>query len=177
MPILRREEGGGPSPPRHADPPLVLFLCSTNTTNSILAEAILRHLSMARVRAASAGEIPFQHVHPFALECLHVHGIPTAGLRTKMWGQFFGLDRPPVRFLIALCDHYAAKAHWQADTLIGHWHMPDPGEIMGSDIEVRSAFEEAFAKLDRRIRQFLALPLETLDTTELAQELQRIGET
>jgi len=94
-----------------------------------------------------------------------------------MWGDFFGLDRPRVRFLIALCDHYAAKANWQEDTLIEHWHMPDPGEVAGSEIDIRVAFGEAFGRLDVRIRRFLALPLGILDSTALAQELQRIGKT
>jgi len=172
----RREGGRGASSARNADPPLVLFLCCTNTTNSIIAEAILKHLGVGRVRAASAGELPYEDVNPFALECLSVHGITTTGLRTKMWGDFFGLDRPRVRFLIALCDHYAAKATWQEDTLIAHWHMPDPGEVGGSEIDIRVAFEEAFGRLDLRIRKFLALPLGILNSTALARELQRIGE-
>ncbi|HXR25662.1 MAG TPA: arsenate reductase ArsC [Candidatus Binataceae bacterium] len=173
----QREGGSGAASARNADPPFVLFLCSTNTTNSIMAEAILRHFGLGRVRAASAGEFPHGDLNPFALECLNVHGIATTELRTKMWGEFFGLDRPRVRFLIALCDHCAAKANWPEDTLIMHWHMPDPGEVAGSDIDIRVAFEEAFGRLDVRIRRFLALPLAIHKSTVLAQELQRIGET
>jgi arsenate reductase (thioredoxin) len=177
MPRSRREGGDGASSARNGVPPLVLFLCRTNATNSIMAEALLRRLGLGRLRAASAGGVPHDNVNPFALECLSAHGIETTRLRTKMWGEFFGLDRQPIRYLIALCDHYAAKANWQEDTLIAHWHMPDPGEVAGSDIDIRVAFEEAFGRLDLRIRRFLALPLGTLNSTALAQELQRIGET
>lgn len=156
--------------------PLVLFVCRTNSTCSIMAEAILRHLAPQRVRTASGGEFPQSEVNPFALGCLRMHRIPTQGLRCKTWGEFFGLDRPSPRFLIALGDGYAAKAHWPEETLIGSWHMPDPGAVAGSDIDMRVAFEEAFDRLDSQIQKFLALPLEKLAAPALAQELKRIGE-
>ena len=134
--------------------PLVLFLCRTNATCSIMAEAILRHLAQERVRTASGGEVPHWEVNPFALECLRTHGIATQGLRCKTWGEFFGLDRPSVRFLIALRDVYAARANWPHDTLIVRWHMPDPGAVVGSEIDIRVAFEEAFEPFDRALTSF-----------------------
>ena len=94
-------------------PPLVLFLCRSNATCSIMAEAILKDRAKHRLRAASGGEPRYDtRVNPFALECLSAHGIATQGLRSKVWGEFFGLDRPPVRFLIALSGLYATKADW-----------------------------------------------------------------
>lgn len=157
--------------------PLVLFLCRTNATCSIMAEAILRHLARERVRAASAGsEVPHWPVNPFVLECLRAHGIATQGLHSKVWGEFFGLERPPVRFLIALAELYAAKANWPPDTIIARWPMPDPGEARGTDIDIRLAFEVAYGRLDLCIQKFLALSLGDLNAPTLAKELHRIGE-
>ncbi len=140
-----------------------------------MAEAILTHLAQGSVRAASGGAA-LHRVSPYALQCLRAHGIATQGLRNKVWGEFFGLDAPAVRFLIALCDVYAAKARWPVDTLIGHWHMADPTAIVGADLEIRSAFEEAFGTLQGRIQTFLALPFGQLTDQALLQELARIGE-
>ena len=155
--------------------PLALFVCRRNTGPSIMAEAILRHLAEGRVRAASAGAVAAGPVNPYALECLRVHGIETAGLQAKRWGRFFGLGKPPVRFVIALCDLKAAKAEWPYQTLISTWNMPDPVEVVGSEIDIRLAFEEAYGKLLARIRMFLALPLEELDDKALVQALARIA--
>ena len=95
----------------------------------------------------------------------------------ETWGEYFGLDRPRVRFVIALCDLYAARANWPEDTLIARWDMPDPGTVVGSEVDIRVAFEETYGRLDSRIRQFLALPLGGLNAPALALEIQRIGET
>lgn len=167
-----------PSLAREGQLPLVLFLCRTNAGSSILAEAILRYLGKGRVRAASAGEAAAGRVNPCALECLAAHGIATSGLRSKAWGEFFGLHRPPVRVLISLFDGYAATANWDHDavrTVKAHWAMPDPETLEGSEVGKRRAFEEAFATLDARIRQFVALPLERLSDASLSRELARIG--
>lgn len=158
------------------DPPLVLFVGRSNASCSIMAEAILTHLAQGRMRAASAGAV--RHgVSPYALQCLRAHGIATQGLRSKIWGEFFGSYAPPVRFLIAVSgDLYATQAQWPEGTLIGHWIMPDPGAVVGSDIDLRAAFEEAFGTLQARIQRFLALPVGQLTDQALLQELARIGE-
>jgi arsenate reductase len=163
------------------EPPLVLFICRANSGPSILAEAILRHLSRGRVRAASAGEKAAEQINPCALECLVAHRIPTAGLWPKPWGEFFGLFRPPVRVLIALGNPnaYAMGIDWNQPgvrTAKAHWPTPDPEAVVGSETEVRLACEEVFALLEARIRRFLALPLDRLSDEALLQALARIGE-
>jgi protein-tyrosine-phosphatase len=168
-----------PSLARCAPAPLVLFLCRSNTALSIMAEAILRHLARERVRAASAGSSPCAQVDPYALECLRERGIATRGLRSKGCDAFLGVYRQPVRFLITLSAVGGAKSNWDRDAIRptkAHWGMPDPTAVVGSEADIRVAFEAAFATLDVRIRQFLALPLEQLNGRALAQELQRVGE-
>jgi protein-tyrosine-phosphatase len=167
-----------PSLARSAPAPVALFLCRSNAALSIMAEAILRHLAKERVRAASAGDFPCAHVDPHALECLRVHGIATTGLRSKGCDAFVGVYRLPVRFLMTLNAVKGAKANWDRDTIRptkAHWGLPDPTAAVGSEIDIRMAFEEAFATLDLRIRKFLALPLGLLNRRALTQELERIG--
>lgn len=163
------------------EPPLVLFICRTNTAVSIMAEAILRHLAQGRVRAASAGETTFGRVSPHAIACLTAHGIGTTGLRDKLWGELFGVGRPPVRVLITLSNPNtgAAKAHWDQEsvpTIRAHWPTPDPETVVGTTAERRLAFEEVFGTLDARIRKLLALQTDQLTDQALARELTRIGE-
>jgi len=163
------------------EPPLVLFLSRTNAASSILAEGILRRLAQGRVRAASAGNTPAADVNPYALECLAAHHIATTGLRSKPWGEYFGLFKPPVRVLITLADpdSYAAKSSWNHDTVRtvrAHWPTADPGAVTGSEVRIRLAFEETFTELEARIRRFLALPLDRLSGPALVQELTQIGQ-
>ena len=169
----------------HARPvpeaPLVLFLCRSNSGPSILAEAILRHLAQGRVRAASAGEKAAEFVNTHTLECLAAHRIATTGLWPKPWGAHFGMDRPPVRMLIALGDPnaYAMGVSWNqpgARTAKAHWPTADPEAAVGGETKIRLACEEVFALLEARIRKLLALPLDRLTDEALVQQLARIGE-
>lgn len=165
--------------PRREPPPLVLFLCRSNTAVSIMAEAICEHHAQERVRAASAGDRPAIQVNPYALECLRAHGVATRGLRSKPWGEFFGLYRAPVRFIISLSEVDAAKSNWDHETstaVKAHWVVPDPGTVVGSDADIRLAFDEAFDALESRIRSFLTLPLGRLTDQALARELALIGQ-
>ena len=164
-----------------SEPPLVLFLCRNNAAASIVAEAVLRHLAQGRVRVASAGDTAAASVNPYALECLTNQRIPTAELFCKPWGAFFGYYRPPVRMLITLCDPdiYAATVNWDHETVStvrAHWPTADPEAALGRERGMRLAFEELFITLEARIRQLLALPLDSLSDQALSRELARIGE-
>jgi protein-tyrosine-phosphatase len=166
-------------PTAKSEPPLVLFICRTNTAVSIMAEAILRHLAQGRIRAASAGETISGRVSAYAIACLTAHGIGTTGLRDKLWGELFGI-RPPVRVLITLSnpDTYAAKASWDKEnvrTVRAHWPTPDPETVVGTPTDRRLAFEEVFVTLEARIRKLLALQMDQLTDRALARELTRIG--
>lgn len=162
---------------RSAPPPLVLFVSRLNTAVSIMAEAILRHLAQGRWRAASGGAlVASPAVSPFAMKCLHAHGIATTGLHSKVWGEFFGIGKPPVRLLITLGEVYAAQADWPSDTLNVRWDTPDPAELVGSDVDLKLAFERAYRVLHARIQGFLSLEFGHLDDPALLQALARIGE-
>ena len=166
------DERCAPAQARSAQPPLVLFLGRQNTAVSIMAEAMLRHVAQERVRAASAGESVAGPVNPHALDCLRAHGIATEGLQSKAWGEFFGLNKPPVRFLIALCNVYATRASWPHGTLVANWPMPDPADVVGSEIDIQLAFEEAYGILHSSIQQFLSLRFAQLDDGALLQALE-----
>jgi arsenate reductase (thioredoxin) len=155
----------------------MLFVSRLNTGASLMAEAILRHLAQGRVRAASAGEsVTVAHAHPAALQCLRAHHVSTVGLRSKVWGAFFGLAKPPVRILIALEPVYASAASWPSDTIIANWNTPDPAALDACEIDTQVAFEETYGALYARIGQFLSLQWEHMEGVALSKTLGAIGE-
>jgi protein-tyrosine-phosphatase len=61
----------------------VLFICTGNSTRSIIAEGLLNHMGGSRFKAYSAGSRPMGTVNSGALQALHALGIPTDGFRSK----------------------------------------------------------------------------------------------
>ena len=156
----------------------VLFLCTGNSARSILAEAILDRAGQGRFRAFSAGSHPKREVNPFALELLQKNGIATAKLRSKSWDEFAAPGAPKLDFVFTVCDNAAGEACpvWPGQPMTAHWGIEDPAAVEGSDERKRKAFFQAYVQLDRRIGQFLSLPLEKLDRLTLQASLRKIGD-
>jgi len=61
----------------------ILFVCIGNTCRSPMAEAIARGLGEDRVRASSAGIMPFGRIVPATVEALEALGYDPRGLASK----------------------------------------------------------------------------------------------
>jgi arsenate reductase len=155
----------------------VLFLCTGNSARSILAEGILNHKGKGQFTAYSAGSHPSGTVRPEALQQLELGGISTEGVRSKSWDEFAAPGAPPMNFIFTVCDNAASEICpiWPGHPTTAHWGVPDPAAVQGSLEEKERAFRDAFSILDRRIGLFLALPLSTLDSMAIQQELDSIG--
>ncbi|WP_366518059.1 arsenic resistance N-acetyltransferase ArsN2 [Nevskia soli] len=156
----------------------VLFLCTGNSARSIMAEAILNHLSgRGRFRAYSAGSHPRDKPHPFAVQLLEEFRLPTDGLRSKSWDEFAQADAPPLDFVFTVCDKAAGEQCplWPGQPMTAHWGVPDPVEAEGSDDTRRRAFSDAFLVLKRRIDLFTNLPFDSIAGMALEQRLREIG--
>ena len=155
----------------------VLFLCTGNSARSILAEAILNDEAKGRFQAWSAGSQPKGQVHPMAIETLEECHLPTQGYRSKSWDEFARPGAPPLDFVFTVCDNAAGEACpiWPGQPMTAHWGIEDPAAVEGSG--QRQAFHTAFFYLQRRIRLFLSLPLESIDRLSLQTRLREIGET
>ena len=138
----------------------VLFLCTGNSARSILAEAYLNHAGKGRFRAFSAGSHPGGKINPFALELLRSKGIPMHGLRSKSWDEFAAPAAPQLDYVFTVCDNAAGEVCplWPGRPAKGHWGVPDPAAVQGSDEEKRKAFLDAFDRLSSRIDAFLKAP-------------------
>jgi arsenate reductase len=157
----------------------VLFLCTGNSARSILAESLLNYLGEGKFRAFSAGSFPKGQVHPLALELLKRMNLPAEGFRSKSWDEFTAPGAPVLDFIFTVCDNAAGEMCpvWPGKPTTAHWGIPDPAAVEGTDIEKRTAFDQAFEALDTRIKLFLSLPFASLDRLRIQQEMDAIGQT
>lgn len=153
----------------------VLFLCTGNSARSILAEAILAEEGAGRFKSFSAGSFPKGEVHPHALRQLAASGLPVEGYRSKSWDEFAAPGAPAIDFIFTVCDQAAGETCpiWPGRPMTAHWGIPDPAAAPPEQQE--HAFAEAYLALQKRIRLFLALPLESMEPTALREKLRQIG--
>ena len=153
----------------------VLFLCTGNSARSQIAEQVLNRKGRGRFVAESAGSHPAAHVNPYAIETLERHGYFWTGGRPR------GLDGLPEQdwdFVITVCDRAReACPFFPGQPVIAHWRMPDPAAVVGSEEEVRRAFNDTILVISRRIDLFLALPIEKLSLLALENRVKDIGQT
>lgn len=138
-----------------AESPLrVLFVCTSNSARSILAEALLRHVGGPAFEVSSAGTHP-SGVHPLADLVLEQSGIDRSGLRSKSIAE---LQDRSFDFVITLCDDARAvcPVFPGADQSL-HWGYSDPASVEGTEAERLEAFQRVFALLGERVRQFVVI--------------------
>ena len=154
-----------------------LFLCTGNSSRSILAEAILQREGLGRCNAYSAGSQPKGEVHPYALDLLRQLNHPTVNLRSKSWDEFAVAGAPYLHFIFTVCDNAANEVCpiWPGQPITAHWGLPDPAAAEGTEAERRLAFSETYRMLRNRILAFVNLPLASLDRLSLKTTLGEIG--
>jgi arsenate reductase len=156
----------------------VLILCTGNSARSILGEALFNHLGNGRVRAFSAGSKPSGKVNPVALETLEKHGVPLPSeIRSKSWDEFAAPGAPRLDYIFTVCASAAGETCpiWPGRPTTAHWGIDDPAHI--EPIEARrAAFEVAYAALEKRIKAFLALDLESMSRDQVIAAARLIHE-
>ena len=157
----------------------VLFLCTHNSARSVMAEAIVNHVTLkgGRFKGYSAGSQPSGKVNPFALEQIARVGLPTEGIRSKDWNEFAQPGAPVMDFVFTVCDNAASEVCpvWPGQPMTAHWGVPDPSLTEGTDEQKRKAFAQTFAILRSRIHLLAVLPIERLDRLVLTTKLVEIG--
>lgn len=152
----------------------VLILCTGNSCRSVMGEALINHLAGDRLQAFSAGSRPIGRINAGAVATLQRNGIATEGFTSQSWDEYAdkGID-----IAITVCDSAAGEVCpvYMNSIVRGHWGVSDPVHVTGSDEEVQAAFQATFEILERRVKQLLALPFETMPTAELSAALNKIG--
>ena len=162
-----------------SDSPInVLILCTGNSARSILGEALFNHLGGGRVRAFSAGSKPSGQVNPVALETLEKHGVPVSSdARSKSWDEFAAPDAPKLDYIFTVCASAAGETCpiWPGHPTTAHWGIDDPAHVEPMEAR-RAAFEVAYFSLEKRIKAFLALDLESMSRQEVVAAARSIHE-
>lgn len=115
----------------------VLFVCTANSARSRLAAGLWARAST--VPTGSAGTHPAGSVAAGALAVADRHGLTLLDDGPR---EFAAVTRDH-DLVVAVCDNAYEEL---GDVVTIHWSIPDPVARGG-----RSAFDEAYAELDRRI--------------------------
>lgn len=155
----------------------VLFICSGNSARSIFAEALLRDLGGARFNVYSAGTKPMSELNPYAIELLRMNGHETGSLRSKNVAEFQGAGAPDMDFVFTVCDTAANEdcPPWPGQPVTGHWGLPDPVKVQGTEAERSLAFAQTYGAMRRRVQAFAALPIAQLDRLSLQARVDDIS--
>lgn len=130
----------------------VLFLCTSNSSRSQMAEAIVNARLGQTWEAFSAGTKPAGYVHPKALAALSEISIQHEG-RSKPVEEFHGLD---FDLVVTLCDPVAEECPvWLAKEKRIQHSFPDPAKAEGTDEQVLQAFRTVRDDIDREIIKLL----------------------
>jgi arsenate reductase len=131
----------------------VLFLCSSNSCRSQMAEAIVNGRLGESWEAVSAGTRPAGYVHPKALAVLAEIGIQHLG-RSKLVDEFRGVD---FDLVMTLCDSAAEECPaWLGKGKRVHHSFPDPANAEGKDEEVMQVFRRVRDDIEREISKLLS---------------------
>ena len=155
----------------------VLVLCTGNSARSILGEALFNHFGQGRIRAYSAGSQPSGKVNPVALETLAKHGVPLPEARSKSLDEFAVPGAPEIDYIFTVCASAAGETCpvWIGHPTTAHWGIPDPAHVEPMTARIE-AFEVAYQQLERRVRAFVALPLETMSAIDVKATAKQIHE-
>ena len=134
--------------------PNVLFLCTGNSSRSIMAEAILRHYAGDHFDVFSAGLEP-KGINPYTERVLAEKNIDMTGQYSKDVTEYLG--RLNVAYLITVCSNADERC---PSVFLGmrerqHWELEDPAAFQGTDKEKLAKFREIHDQIDAMIREWL----------------------
>jgi protein-tyrosine-phosphatase len=154
----------------------VLFLSQRNSARSMLAEAIANAIGRGQFVAFSAGVRPAARVDPIAAELLEHAGLPVPEHPPQHVREFSAPDSPPLDFVFILSDTAAGEAPpiWPGHPITAHWRCVDPAQFDDPD-ERRLALIRARTELERRLRVFASLPVQSLDRMSLQTHIDSLG--
>jgi len=129
----------------------VLFLCTSNSCRSQMAEGFLRHIAGDRFEVFSAGVKPTQ-VNPLAIKVMAEAGIDISEHRSKSAMEFIGQQ---FDYIITVCDN----AKQTCPVFPGkhekiHWDLEDPAEAQGNEEERLSFFRRIRDEIKSMVNNF-----------------------
>lgn len=132
----------------------VLFLCSTNSARSQMAEALLRTLAGDKYETFSAGLDP-KEIHPLTRKVMDEVGIDISRQYPKALKDYMG--KIHFGYLITVCSEADERC---PTTFPGmgqrlRWDIKDPAKFMGTEEEKLSKFREIRDLLKQKIQEWV----------------------
>lgn len=138
--------------------PMVLVLCTGNSTRSQMAEVFLLKHQGDRFTAASAGTQPTPQVHPLAVRVMNEIGIDIGDHRPKDIKAFLG--KAAVRHLLIVCDNanQSCPRIWPGTFSRTFMPFDDPAAATGSEAEILDVFRRVRDEIDVAMRDWVPDP-------------------
>lgn len=133
--------------------PSVLFLCTGNSTRSIMAEAWLRYLAGDRFDVFSAGIEP-KTINPLTIKVMSEAGVSLEGQYSKPLSLYYG--KKEFDYVITVCDSANEKCpFFPGKTTRVHWSLEDPAAEKGPEEQRLIKFRKVRDQIKEKIQQFI----------------------
>ena len=131
----------------------ILFLCTSNSARSQMAEGLVNHNLAGKMQAFSAGTDPAA-VHPMVVAVMKEIGIDISHYRSKSIDEFAG---EKFDYVITLCT----QANEACPVFFGgtqrlHMGFEDPAAVVGSEDQKLAAFRRVRDQIRDEVVAFLA---------------------
>lgn len=155
----------------------ILFLCTHNSARSVMAECVVDRLGRGRFKGYSAGSYPSGAINPIVKNLLARMNYPVDELQSKSWDAFAQPNAPIMDFVITVCDQAAGEICpvWPGQPMTAHWGFPDPSSFDGTEPEKAAFTADVYRMIERRIDILVNLPIASLDSLKIQQQLDAIG--
>lgn len=132
----------------------VLFLCTTNSARSQMAEAFLRTYAGDRYEAYSAGVEP-KEIHPLTRRVMDEVSIDISGQHSKPLKDYMG--QVHFGYLVTVCREADERC---PSTFPGmgqrlHWDIEDPAAFVGSEDAKVAKFREVRDVVRRKVSDWV----------------------
>lgn len=130
----------------------VLFLCSSNSARSQMAEAFLRRYGNDRFDAFSAG-LEASEINLYTIKVMEEKGVKLEGQFSKNLDKYLN---DQFDFLITVCSKAEEKCPFFPGVSVRlHWPLEDPAAVEGSDEEKLAVFRKVRNQIESKIIDFI----------------------
>jgi len=132
----------------------VLFLCTSNSARSQMAEAFLRWYAGGTFEVYSAG-LEAKKINPLTVQVMEEIGIDLSSHYSKSVKEFLG--KVLFQYLITVCDDAEKNCPtvWPGVNERLHWSFEDPAAFEGTDEEKLNKFREIRDEINRKVQDWL----------------------
>jgi len=136
-------------------PKRVLFLCTTNSARSQMAEAFLSKYAGDRFEAHSAGLEP-KGLNPLTVQVMDEVGVDISGYKSKGIDTYLG--KILFQYLITVCDDAEKNCPtvWPGVNQRLHWYFEDPAAFQGTEEQKLSKFRQVRDQIEKKVKAWIA---------------------